>query len=91
MLTDAQRKLARHALGLPNNSKRSYRNRYRAPFIGQENVDWCAMHDAGYAVCVPVEGDSALGPFFYLTEAGARLALNKGEKLCPEDFPKKTA
>lgn len=86
MLTAEQKKLARHALGLVDGNKKSYRNRYRAPLIGDITVAWCEMHDAGYAVCVPTESKS-LGPFFYLTEAGARLALEPGETLCPEDFP----
>lgn len=86
MLTDEQKQLARHALGLPNESNRSYRNRYRAPKIGDVNIAWHQMRDAGYAVCQPVQGESSLGPFFYLTEAGARLALEPGETLDPEDF-----
>lgn len=86
MLSALEKKLARHALGLVDGNKKSYRNRYRAPMIGDVTVAWHAMHDAGYAVCVPTEGKS-LGPFFYLTEAGARLALNPGESLCSEDFP----
>jgi hypothetical protein len=36
------------------------------------------------AATVPFGGSA----IFYLTEAGARLALNRGEKLDPVDFPK---
>ena len=87
MLTEEQKTLARHALGLPNERNQSYRNRYRAPKIGAVNVAWHQMRDNDYAVCTPVQGENSLGPFFHLTEAGARLALEPGEKLDPEDFP----
>ena len=83
-MTPAQKKLARHALGLDNPDARgkSYRNRYFAPIIGDDTVEWHKMKDAGLA-----EITSGSQPMFYLTIHGARAALNKGERLCPEDFP----
>lgn len=83
-MTPQQKKLARHALGLDNTDARgrSYRNRYFAPIIGGDTVEWHKMKDAGLA-----EITSGPNPFFYLTIDGARAALNKGERLCPEDFP----
>jgi hypothetical protein len=89
-LTNAQKKLARHALGLPNDMRRSYRNRYRAAVDGPITGEWRKMVEAGLATCQPVK-DSQLGDFFYLTPAGAQLALEAGEKLCPEDFPATTS
>jgi hypothetical protein len=85
-MTPEQRELARHALGLPNKRRQTYRNRY---VCREDNPEWSAMVAAGEATMRPAAtvpfGGSAI---FYLTEAGARLALNRGEKLDPEDFPK---
>ncbi len=80
-----QKELARHALGLPNKAKKSYRNRYVCP---EDDIHWSDLVAKGMATMRP----AASVPFggcaiFYLTEAGARVALNKGEKLCSEDFP----
>lgn len=91
MLTAEQKKLARHALGLVDGNKKSYRNRYRAPYIGAAAVAWHQMKDDGLATCDPAPAGSTLGPMFYLTEAGARLALEPGESLCREDFPQQPA
>lgn len=80
-----QKELARHALGLPSKSKRSYRNHF---VIGEDDPDWMEMVAMGWATMrkaatLPFGGSAC----FYLTEAGARLALNRREKLDPEDFP----
>ncbi len=84
-MTDEQREEARHALGLPNARKRSYRNRYVCP---EDNAVWSAMVAARWAAMRPAAsvpfGGSAI---FYLTRAGAELALDDGETLDPEDFP----
>ena len=82
-MTPAQKKLARHALGLdsPGARGRSYRNRF---FCGVTHHDWQDMVRAGYAKHNGGVGHESM---FYLTEAGARAALNRGEKLDPEDFP----
>ena len=86
-LSKEQKRLARHALGLPNEKGQSYRNRYIAPMIGDATVEWHAMKDAGYAKIMSGAKGVSTGPMFYLTETGARLALNEGESLDPEDFP----
>ena len=86
-LTARQRALARHALGLPNRTKKSYRNRFVA---GVDHVDfgeWMQMvtdANAGRRAGTSLHygGDD----LFWLTEQGARQALNKGERLDPEDF-----
>lgn len=86
-MTPAQRELARHALGLPNDRRRSYRNRYFTPANGEVAEQWRAMVAAGEA-----EGGKPAGKisslFFCLTRKGAELALDARECLCPEDFPR---
>jgi len=86
--TKIQRDLARHALGLPHKRKTSYRNYF---VTGEGSIDyphWMAMVDMGAA---QRRGGNALtggDDLFRLTRAGAEIALNDGEKLCQEDFPK---
>lgn len=84
-MTAEQKELARHALGLPNKAKKSYRNRY---VCEESEPNWSEMVSQGLATMraastLPFGGDAC----FYLTLAGAMAALNKGEKLCTEDFP----
>lgn len=84
-MTPEQKTLARHALGLPNKDKRSYRNRY---YTGPADQCWDAMFAADEA------GMEILGSgrrWFWLTHKGARAALEPGESLCPEDFPTEVA
>ena len=88
-LTKTQVELARHALGLPNNRKKSFRNRFVAGANSTNYPEWMAMVAMGAAKRVdasrlPFGGDD----MFYLTMSGARAALVRGECLCPEDFPK---
>ncbi|QEL26129.1 hypothetical protein FQV39_28615 [Bosea sp. F3-2] len=86
-MTPAQRELARHALGLPNATGRSYRNRYFTPANGEVSNQWRAMIEAGEAEGgKPARRQSSL--FFCLTRNGAELALNPGEWLSLEDFPR---
>lgn len=86
-MTPAQRELARHALGLPNPSGRSYRNRY---FVATQSAcadQWREMAAAGEAERGE-PGHKASSTFFCLTRKGAELALDPRESLCPEDFPR---
>lgn len=83
-MTPMQINLARHALGLPNRSKRSYRNRFYAAADGEHRAAWDAMVSAGDAAGEPARGGMM---FFCLTVQGAREALNRDEVLDPEDFP----
>lgn len=85
-MTPAQRELARHALGLPNAGRRSYRNRYFAPAGGPAAQQWQSMVEAGEAEGGE-PGCKASFQRFYLTHKGAELALDPRESLCPEDFP----
>lgn len=83
-MTPEQKEMARHALGLPNASKRSYRNRY---VVSRDSADWKALVAAGDAGIV-TDGYVVPTALFYLTEKGARAALENGESLDLEDFPK---
>lgn len=85
-MTPEQKKLARHALGLPNDRKRSYRNRF---FAGPADTQqWDAMVEAGEAHGEKASARQKDEPvFFWLTFPGARRALEPGETLCSEDFP----
>lgn len=80
--TPEQIELARHALGLPNDRRRSYRNRYLA---GGPSPEWSGMVDAGMAE--RGETCSRGMTWFWLTRAGAQAVLKRGERLCSEDFP----
>lgn len=82
-MTPVQRELARHALGLPNDQRKSYRNRF---YAHADHEQWNDMVSAGDAAAHPSEPTQALN-LFYLTHAGATAALNPGETLDAEDFP----
>ena len=82
-----QRQLARHALGLPNFRRVSFRNRYAVTYAPTQDFEaWEAMAGAGMAQSSR-PGQSGL-MIFWLTREGAEAALEPGETLCPEDFPK---
>lgn len=84
-MTPRQKELARHALGLPNERKRSYRNRFfTAPTIANPDfVDWSSMVAIG---CARGVRETDLLAHFWLTRKGAEAALEKGESLDLEDF-----
>lgn len=84
-MTPEQVDMARHALGLPNRARRSYRNRYFANKDGAGDRVWKGMVAAGEAALVP--SHSAVTNRYELTPLGALAALRPGERLCPEDFP----
>lgn len=95
-MTPEQKKLARHALGLPNNNKRSYRNRFLANNTTPACQVWMEMEQNGEAESSPdvsVKNPDAppARTWFFLTRRGAEAALNRGESLCPEDFPPQEA
>lgn len=81
-MTPRQRELARHALGLPNRNRRSYRNRF---LTGGDCLDWQSMVDLGLAEAGKTDEHGRT--WFWLTRDGAKAALNRGEGLCREDFP----
>lgn len=84
-----QIELARHALGLPNERRESYRNRFVAGPGHTDYLNWMEMVANGDAKRRDGSKSQMTGgdDFFWLTMAGACAALNPGEKLCPEDFP----
>lgn len=86
-MTPEQIELARHALGLPNKRRRSYRNHFVAGEGHNDYVAWCDMVEKGLAR--GKKGSQLTGgdPVFWLTRLGAERVLRKGERLCPEDFP----
>lgn len=77
-----ERDLARHALGLPNRRKRSYRNH----FVCTTDPLWERMVGAGIAT-VRRSAEAGGMHTYRLTPAGAEAALEPGERLDPEDFP----
>ena len=83
-MTPRQIELARHALGLTT-SRVSYRNRFFAARGGRDDMDWRSMVNAGYALRIPWGWTG--GDFYFLTEAGAKAALRRRERLDAEDFP----
>jgi len=87
-MTDEQRELARHALGLPNARHTSYRNHFVAGEGHSDFENWLAMVSAGLAS--RRKGSELTGgdDLFRLTRSGAEIAIKKREKLCTEDFPK---
>ncbi|MGF3025595.1 hypothetical protein ACQVP2_22555 [Methylobacterium aquaticum] len=82
-MTPRMHELARHALGLPNAGRTSYRNRFYAVPGDEDWREWIAMTNAGLA-CVATSGPH---DFFWLTQRCAEAALVGRERLCPEDFP----
>lgn len=86
-MTEDQRELARHALGLGGKSKVSYRNHFVTGPGASDHPHWMQMVEAGLAW--RREGSELSGgdDLFGLTLKGAQAALKPGEHLCFEDFP----
>ncbi len=79
LLSPQQKSLARHALGLPNRNKRSWRNHFVA---GPGSVDhdlWSQMVRMGAARQHPPTALTGGDDLFTLTQDGARAALQRGE------------
>ena len=79
-----QLRLARHALGFPNENMTSYRNHYSCGIGSPQEAAWNDLTDKGLAIRGK-NGLTFVG--FCLTERGARMALDPVERLDPEDFP----
>lgn len=85
-MTKGQIELGRHALGLPNNQRETYRNHFIAGPSHDDYVDWMAMVADGNAIRRD-PSDLYGGDYcFVLTRNGALLCLTAKEKLDPEDF-----
>jgi hypothetical protein len=85
-LTTRENELARHALGL-DRRKFSYRN-YYVVGSGNDHTAWIGLVKRGLALRRPGDDLTGGSDIFYLTRAGALAALEPGETLCEEDFPK---
>jgi hypothetical protein len=83
-MSQEQRRLARHALGLDNSKRRSYRNRYLATNGSKTNWEWEQMVSAGWA---RIGLRQRVTTLYELTTPGALAAIDPGEHLDPEDFP----
>jgi hypothetical protein len=86
-MTPQQIDLARHALGLGNGRKQSYRNSFVAGPAHPDYVDWMKMVESGDArrrdgTKLPFAGND----LFHLNRSGAEKALQPGETLDPEDW-----
>lgn len=86
-MTPLQKKLARHALGLPNERCHSYRNRYYAAEGTREYRTLMAMCRKGLADRATHKLGFGRPRFFWLTLAGAWAAIEHNETLDREDFP----
>lgn len=85
-MTPRQINLARHALGLPNDTGVSYRNYFTAGPGHSDFEDWMEMVEAGEAYTekrIGFGGDN----IFWLTLSGARKAMLVGESIDDSDFP----
>lgn len=71
--------MARHALGLGDGRKVSYRNRYFAAPGSSKEAAWGDLVGHGFA--------ERSNLCFHLTTAGAKMVLLLGERLDAEDFP----
>ncbi len=80
---------ARHALGLPNENKRSYRNRFVTGPGSIDYLHWMQMVTDGHARRLDGSKSQLTGgdDYFWLTTEDAIAALEPGEKLDQEDFP----
>lgn len=86
-MTPEQIELARHALGLTQGRKRSYRNHFVCGPGHSDYDNWEAMTNDGKAWKRKGSPLSGGDDIFGMTAAGAEEVLRKGERLDPEDFP----
>jgi len=85
-MTTKQRELARHSLGLPNANKTSYRNHFVCGPGHDDYEEWLSMSLFGLARHRSMGQLSGGDEVFWLTSEAAHEALDRGEKLDPEDF-----
>lgn len=86
-MTPEQFELARHALGLPNRTRKSYRNHFVCGPGHSDFDNWVAMTADGLARRHAGNELTGGDDCFCLTKAGATQALKPHEKLDAEDFP----
>ena len=85
-MTENQIELGRHALGLPNPKRRSYRNHFCAGATHSDYEDWMRMVQSGDATHRNGNAITGGDDVFWLTKAGATACLKLGEQLDSEDF-----
>lgn len=85
-MSQRMRFAARHALGLPNKRRQTYRNHFVAGEGHADWHDWMLMVAAGLATKHRPGVLSGGDDVFTLTRAGAEMALHNRERLDPEDF-----
>jgi hypothetical protein len=85
-MTPNQIELGRHALGLPNRGRRSYRNHFVAGPKHDDYAEWMKMVEQGDAMRGAGSELSGGDFVFRMTNVGALACLNVGEKLDREDF-----
>jgi len=83
-MTDKQRKLARHALGLPNKKNTSYRNRFCTGPGSEDYQEWQEMVAHGEAIRRdgPLWGGDSM---FFLTLKAALAVREPKEHISRED------
>jgi len=87
-VTEIQRELARHALGLPNKKKESYRNHFCTGPGSTDFDDWEDLVAKGLAT-KRTNGPWGGDHMFYLNLKGALMACGPKERLSREDFKDK--
>lgn len=85
-MTLKQIELGRHALGLPNRGRKSYRNHFCASATHDDYADWMEMVGQGTAMRSLGNELSGHDFVFRMTNAGALTCLRAGERLDREDF-----
>jgi hypothetical protein len=85
-MTERQILLGRHALGLPNRSRKSYRNHFVAGVSHDDYGEWMKMVEEGNAFRGNGSELSGGDFVFRMTNDGALACLKVGEILDREDF-----
>lgn len=85
-LTHREIELGRHALGLPNMQRKSYRNRYYVAAGTLGALAWDGMVKKGAAEKYAAASGQTLD-LYCMTDHGAVACLKEKERLCPEDLP----
>lgn len=82
-----QIEMMRHALGLANGRKKSFRNHYCVGSPSEDHALWTDLVARNFARRRAGNQLTGGDDLFWLTRSGAECVLKRGEKLCPEDFP----
>lgn len=85
-MNERQKELARHALGLPNKQKMTYRNHFVAGSGHPDFHDWLEMTSRGEAAMRTGRAMSGGDPIFYVTPLGLTLAVDLREKVGREEL-----